>query len=229
MPTIDRLDAEILRLLTDDARAGVAEMAERLSVSRNTVQLRMNRLVDQGILKGFRPVIDLAAIGMPVQALVSVELDQRLLGPIVHGLAQLPEVLEVKIQAGREDILVHVAISSLEALQVVTAAIVGIEGVRKTTSTFSVASAVPFRVQPLLHKLTEDTGWGRSTPALAPTRGARKGRRGAHSTGSTTADPTERTDGRSGAPGSASGRSTGATSSTTTRSPSTRTTARRPG
>ena len=168
MPTIDRLDAEILRLLTDDARMGVAEMAERLSVSRNTVQLRMSRLVDHGILKGFRPVIDLAAIGMPVQALVSVELDQRLLGSIVRGLAQLPEVIEVKIQAGREDILVHVAISSLEALQVLTASIVGIDGVRKTNSTFSVATPVPFRVQPLLHKLTEDTGWGRSTPAPTP-------------------------------------------------------------
>lgn len=168
MPTIDRLDAEILRLLTDDARAGVAEMAERLSVSRNTVQLRMNRLVDSGILKGFRPVIDLAAIGMPVQALVSVELDQRLLGPIVRGLSTLPEVIEVRIQAGREDILVQVAIASLEALQELTASIVAIDGVRKTNSTFSVATPVPFRVQPLLNKLTEDAGWGRSTPALPP-------------------------------------------------------------
>jgi len=169
LSTIDRLDAEILRLLTADARAGVAEMAERLSVSRNTIQLRMNRLVDQGILKGFRPVIDLAAIGMPVEALISVELDQRLLGPIVRGLAQLPEVLEVKIQAGREDILVHVAIASLEALQVLTASIVAIDGVRKTNSTFSVATPVPFRVQPLLNKLTESAGWGRSTPAAPGT------------------------------------------------------------
>lgn len=166
MPTIDRLDAEILRLLTNDARAGVAEMAETLSVSRNTVQLRMSRLMDSGVLKGFRPVIDLAAVGMPVQALVSVGLDQRRLSSIVRGLADLPEVLEVKIQAGSEDILVHVAIASLEALQELTASIVAIEGVRKTTSTFSVATPVPFRVQPLLSKLTKQSGWGRSTPGV---------------------------------------------------------------
>jgi DNA-binding Lrp family transcriptional regulator len=165
MTTIDRLDAEILRLLTDDARASVAEMAESLSVSRNTVQLRMSRLIDSGVLRGFRPIIDLAAIGMPVQALVSVELDQRLLGPIIRGLARLPEVIEVKIQAGREDVLVQVAIASLEALQELTASIVAIDGVRKTTSTFSVATPIAYRVQPLLNKITEDTGWGRSTPA----------------------------------------------------------------
>lgn len=166
MPTIDRLDAEILRLLTADARIPVADIAETLSVSRNTVQLRMNRLVDTGVLQGFRPVINFAAIGAPVQALVSVDLDQRLLPQVVAGLERLPEVIEVKIQAGREDILAQVAIASLEALQELTAAIVQITGVRKTNSVFSVATPVAFRVQPLLHKLTEDTGWGRSTPAV---------------------------------------------------------------
>lgn len=165
MSTIDRLDAEIIRLLTADARAGVAEMAETLSVSRNTVQLRMNRLFDTGVLS-FRPIIDFAAVGLPLQALVSIELDQRLLDGIVRRLADLPEVVEVRIQAGREDILVPVAIASLAALQELTASIVAIEGVRKTTSTFHVSTPVPFRVQPLLQKLTEDAGWGRSTPAV---------------------------------------------------------------
>ena len=165
MPTIDRLDAEILRLLTGDARMGIAEMSEMLSVSRNTVQFRLSKLIDSGVLKGFQPIIDFAAVGMPVQALISVELDQRLLSPIIRGLADLPEVIEVKIQAGREDILVQVAIASLEALQDLTASIVDIDGVRKTTSTFSVSTPIPFRVQPLLNKVTRDTGWGRSTPA----------------------------------------------------------------
>jgi DNA-binding Lrp family transcriptional regulator len=105
---------------------------------------------------------------LPVQALISIELDQRLLADIIEGLEKIPEVLEVKIQAGREDLLVHVAISSLEALQVLTSAIVDIDGVRKTTSTFSVATPIPFRVQPLLEHVTSDAGWGRATPAAHP-------------------------------------------------------------
>jgi DNA-binding Lrp family transcriptional regulator len=162
--TIDRLDAEVLGRLTANARVGIAELASALGVSRNTIQLRMRRLEETGVLRGFTPNIDFAAIGAPVQALISLELDQRRLDDIVAGLRRLPEVLEVQIQAGREDLLVHVAIRSLEALQVLTSAIVDIEGVRKTTSTFSVSTPIPFRVQPLLEALTSDAGWGRSTP-----------------------------------------------------------------
>ena len=60
--------------------------------------------------------------------------------------------------------LLHVAIASLEELQTLTAAIVAIEGVRKTTSTFTVATPIPHRVEPLLRKVTMGAGWGRSTP-----------------------------------------------------------------
>lgn len=165
MTMIDELDVEILARLTADARVGIAELAAGLGVSRTTVQLRLRRLEEEEILTGFQPVINLSAVGLPVQAVVTLEIDQRLMSSIVTGLQALPEVLEVRIQAGREDLLARVAIGSLEALQVLTAAIVEIEGVRKTTSTFTVSTPLPFRVLPLLREVTRGTGWGRSTPA----------------------------------------------------------------
>jgi DNA-binding Lrp family transcriptional regulator len=163
--TIDQLDVEILGRLTVNARMGIAELAVELGVSRNTVHLRLRRLESEGILLGFQPIINLSAVGVPVQALVTLEIDQRVMSRIVRGLELLPEVLEVRIQAGREDLLVHVAIGSLEELQVLTAAIVAIDGVHKTTSTFTVATPIVYRVQPLLDKVTKNAGWGRSTPA----------------------------------------------------------------
>ncbi|MFG1921821.1 Lrp/AsnC family transcriptional regulator [Cryptosporangium sp. NPDC048952] len=165
MATIDRLDVELLSRLMANARAGVAELASDLGVSRTTVQHRLRRLEDEGILVGFQPIINLSVIGLPVQALVSLEIDQREMPTIIDGLRDLPEVLEVKIQAGREDLLVHVAIASLEELQRLTAAIVLLDGVRKTTSTFTVSTPIPHRVLPLLSDVTRDAGWGRSTPA----------------------------------------------------------------
>lgn len=165
MTSIDRLDAEIIRRLTADARANIADLAADLGVSRATVLTRIRRLEETRVLLGFRPIIDLSAIGMPVQAVISLELDQRVMPQVVSGLRDLPEVLEIQIQAGREDLVVHVAIASLEALQVLTASIVDIDGVRKTTSTFSVSTPIPYRVQPLLDHITADSGWGRSTPA----------------------------------------------------------------
>lgn len=177
MATIDRLDVEILVRLAGNARVGIAELAAELGVSRTTVQLRIRRLEEEGVLVGFQPVIDLAAVGAPVQALVTLEIDQRVMGPIVRGLQKLPEVLEVRIQAGREDLLVHVAIASLEELQELTAAIVQIDGVRKTTSTFTVSTPIPYRIEPLLRKITKDAGWGRSTPAPQADEGLGRPRR----------------------------------------------------
>ena len=165
MATIDRLDAELLSRLIDNARAGVAELAAALGVSRATVQHRLRRLEEEGVLVGFAPLLDLSAIGLGVQALVSLEIDQREMPTIIDGLRALPDVLEVRIQAGREDLLVHVAIESLEELQRLTAAIVELDGVRKTTSTFTVSTPIPYRIRPLLGQLTKDAGWGRSTPA----------------------------------------------------------------
>lgn len=163
--TIDRLDVEILGRLARTARPGVAEISSALGVSRATVQQRLKRLEDEDVLRGYQPILNLDAIGLAVHVLVTLEIDQRLMGRIVTGLAALPEVLEVRIQAGREDLLVRVAIESLEALQTLTAAIVAIDGVRKTTSTFTVATPLPYREQPLLEKFTANAGWGRSTPA----------------------------------------------------------------
>jgi len=165
MPTIDRLDAEIISMLAENARIGTAELAAELGVSRTTIQLRLRRLEDDGVLLGFQPIVDLGRVGAPVEALITLEIDQRLMGSIVRGLHALPEVLEVRIQAGREDLLAQVGLESLEALQTLTAAIVSLDGVRKTTSTFTVSTPVPFRLAPLLRKLTREAGWGRANPA----------------------------------------------------------------
>lgn len=165
MASVDRLDVEILGRLNASLRPGVAEIAASLGVSRATVQHRLSRLEEEGVLLGYQPVIALGAAGLAVQALVTLDIDQRVMGRVLEGLRALPEVLEVRIQAGREDLLVRVALTSLEALQALTAAIVAIEGVRKTTSTFTVATPVPYRVQPVLEMHTANAGWGRSTPA----------------------------------------------------------------
>ena len=164
MISIDRLDAEILGQLDSNARKGVAELAGDLGVSRNTVQLRMKKLEEAGVLLGFRPEVDLAAMGITVQAFVSLELDQRRLPEVVEGLARIPEVLEVRTQAGREDLVAHVASTSLQDIQRLAGAMVNIPGVRHTNTTLAVSTPVPYRIQPLLKHVTLDKGYGRSTP-----------------------------------------------------------------
>lgn len=164
MTSIDRLDSELLGRLTSNARPGIAELAAALGISRNTVQARLQRLENAGVLKGLRPVIDLDAAGAPVQAFVGLELNQRALEQVVVALSGIPEVIEVTTQAGREDLLVRVAAATLPDLQQAVGRMIDIPGVRHSNTTLSVSTPLPYRVQPLLDHLTEKSGWGRSTP-----------------------------------------------------------------
>jgi len=162
---LDRLDAEILGRLSVNARTGMAELAVALGVARNTVQARLRRLEEEGVLRGYGTDVDLRAAGLHVQAFVAVELDQKRMPEVTAALRDIPEVLEVVTQAGREDLLVRVAAPDHPALQAVVTAIIELPAVRHTTTTLAVGTPVRYRTQPLLDKVTRTRGWGRSTPA----------------------------------------------------------------
>lgn len=163
--SIDRLDAEIIGKLAGHARIGIAELASSLGVARNTVQSRIRRLEESGVLIGFLPVVDLEVVGAPVQAFVALELDQRQLHQVAAALGTIPNVLEVNIQAGREDLVARVAAPTHGELQQIIGQMIEIDGVRHTVSTLIVSTPVVYRTQPLIDSLTRDSGFGRSTPA----------------------------------------------------------------
>jgi DNA-binding Lrp family transcriptional regulator len=164
MLSMDRLDFEILRKLTDDARTGVVELSSALGVSRNTVQSRVRRLEESGLLTGYQPSVDLAQAGLAVQAFVALEINQVSMSSVVDGLAQIPQVLEVHATTGREDLLVRVATGTQAELQELVVRILAIPGVAHSSTTLALTTPLPYRVIPLLDEATRDTGWGRSTP-----------------------------------------------------------------
>ena len=162
--SVDRLDAELIELLSRNARMGIAELSGELGVARNTIQSRLRRLEQAGLLRGFRPDVDLAAAGVTVQAFIGLEIEQAKLQRVIDALAGLPEVLEVHATTGREDLLVRVATETQPDLQQLIETLVGIDGVVHSSTTLALTTPLPFRVQPLLNKLTRARGWGRSTP-----------------------------------------------------------------
>ena len=164
MLSIDRLDAELLEMLAHDARAGIVELAATLGISRNTVQSRLRRLEEGGVLAGYRPEIDLAQAGIATQAFIGLEVQQGRLGSIVEALSAIPQVLEIHATTGREDLLVRVATESQAGLQQLIEHIVGIPGVVHSTTTLALTTPLPYRAVPLLKHMTRDAGWGRSTP-----------------------------------------------------------------
>ena len=90
---IDELDAALIELLTAQPRVGVLEASRRLGVARGTVQARLDRLQGRGVITGYGPDIDPAAIGHAVTAFVTLELRQAGGHDLVAGrLAQIGAV-----------------------------------------------------------------------------------------------------------------------------------------
>ena len=104
---IDELDGRLIVLLAREPRIGVLEASRRLGVARGTVQSRMDRLQSNGVIRGFGPDVDPAALGYRVTAFATLEIRQGQ-GPDVRAhLAQVPEVLELVGLEGKAERLPH--------------------------------------------------------------------------------------------------------------------------
>ncbi|MGI9153706.1 MAG: Lrp/AsnC family transcriptional regulator, partial [Rubrivivax sp.] len=79
---LDDVDRRILALLHADARMPNSALAEAVGVAPSTCHGRVRRLQDAGVIRGFYADIDPAAIGLPLQAMISVSLQAGARGRI---------------------------------------------------------------------------------------------------------------------------------------------------
>src|SRR4051812_31069227 len=89
----DSLDARLIELFAKEPRIGVLECSRRLGVARGTVQARLDKLVDRGVIRGFGPEISPTSLGFGVTAFVTLEISQRFgHDPVAAHLNDIPEV-----------------------------------------------------------------------------------------------------------------------------------------
>jgi DNA-binding Lrp family transcriptional regulator len=151
---VDAVDARLLQALGEEPRATVVALAERLGLARNTVQARLQRLQDRGVLTDFARRIDPAALGHPLRAYVTTRVDQRRLDEVTAALARVPEVVEVVGLAGDDDLLVQVVARDADALYTIAGSVLAIPGVERTSTALVMRELVPYRLDPLLRRAT---------------------------------------------------------------------------
>lgn len=147
---MDDLDRTLLDLFRVEPRIGVLEASRRLGVARGTVQARLDRLTASGVVTGWGPTLDPAAMGHPVTAFLTLEVRQD---PHAGGhdaigaaLAQVPEVLEACTTTGPGDMWVRVVARSNTDLQRVIDAVLSIPGIVRSSTAIALATQVPHRV-----------------------------------------------------------------------------------
>lgn len=150
---LDKLDADLLRLVVTEPRAGVREYARRLGVARGTAQARLDKLLEAGVIPDFAPTLDPAAMGFPLNADVHLTLRQADLGKVVARIAEIPYILRADSVAGTEDLACRVAARDHAHLEEIFADIIAIDGVERMRTEIVLRRRIPHRILPLLGEL----------------------------------------------------------------------------
>lgn len=152
---LDQVDCAILSELLQRPQAGVREYARTLGLARGTVQARLDRLTEQGVIADYAPQLSHTALGFPVLAFVHIQLQQGILESFSRKLIALTQVIEAHSMTGDADVLCRVVARDNRDLEAVIQAILNLEGVVRTRSEIALSERVPRRDETLLKQLSE--------------------------------------------------------------------------
>ncbi|WP_163505732.1 Lrp/AsnC family transcriptional regulator [Fodinicola acaciae] len=117
---LDPVDRLILAKLGEDARIPNNALAEAVGIAPSTCHARLRSLRARGVIRGFHADLDFNAVGLPVQAMISVRLHAHTRGQMDAFLSKMPElpgVIAVYFMSGADDYVIHVAMPSAQALR----------------------------------------------------------------------------------------------------------------
>ena len=117
---LDDLDREILAILGKNGRVSNADLAAEVGLAASTCLGRVRNLVESGVIRSFGAEIEPEALGLNLQALISVTLRagaRANLATFMKQMQEHPQVIQVFFLGGSEDFIVHVAVPDSDAVR----------------------------------------------------------------------------------------------------------------
>ena len=112
--SVDERDLEILEVLESDARIPWRQLAQKLGVSEATVYLRVKKLQDLGVIRGYTVRLDLDKLGIKARAIVRIKTKPGHTAEVARVLSLHPQVIEAYEVTGSYNIIAFVIAPSLE-------------------------------------------------------------------------------------------------------------------
>ncbi len=128
------VDDRLLSLLRDNARLSTSELARQLQVSRTTIQSKIKRLEQQGIIEGYSVRFGEAYSKRLVSAHVLIMVHQKLTAQTNAQLRNMPQVSALYAISGDYDLIAVVQSENTQNLSRVLDEIGNLEGVERTNS-----------------------------------------------------------------------------------------------
>ncbi len=139
---MDEMDRGIVALLSADARMSVATLARRLKVARSTIQARLERLEESGIIAGYTVRLGEAARQGRLRTTVLLTIEPRQQPAILTRLKSIPEVERCYTSSGRFDLILMVAAGNTQVLDQVLDQIGAMSGVKSSESLIHLSTKI---------------------------------------------------------------------------------------
>lgn len=120
MKELDQIDFEIISRLRNNARISNKELADIIQLAPSTCLERTRYLRARGYLRGYHAEVNLAGLGIRLQAMVAVRLDRHSRKDVEafrNHLLSLPEVFTLYHLSGATDFMVHIGVQDTEKLR----------------------------------------------------------------------------------------------------------------
>ncbi|RVC76164.1 Lrp/AsnC family transcriptional regulator, partial [Mesorhizobium sp. M2A.F.Ca.ET.046.02.1.1] len=98
----DPTDIAIVEALQENGRIGMSELGRRVGLSQPATSERVKRLEERGVIAGYTAVIDPAALGLGMMAIIRVRTTHEHIRPCLKQFAEMPQITEVHRLTGED-------------------------------------------------------------------------------------------------------------------------------
>jgi len=119
---LDEFDRRILAVLQRDGRISITDLAPQVGLSKTPCQIRLRRLIAEGVILGFRAIVDPVKLGMDHVAFTEVRLSdtrEKALQEFSAAVRRIPEVEECHMIAASFDYLLKVRTADIRRYRAV--------------------------------------------------------------------------------------------------------------
>jgi DNA-binding Lrp family transcriptional regulator len=129
---VDKSDIQIIEQLRKNGRLSLRKLADRVEISASTVSNRFNQLLEEKVIKGFKPVLDYEKLGFGLTALIQLTVVSGKMDSVVEELKEVDYIDAVYVVTGDTDVVVTCRFKDREDMNKGARNLQDIEGVEGT-------------------------------------------------------------------------------------------------
>jgi Lrp/AsnC family transcriptional regulator for asnA, asnC and gidA len=135
---IDKIDLEIIKHLSSNAKISYTDLASKILVSPSTVHVRVKKLEDLGVIKNFTINIDYKRLGLSFTSYLGVFLDKaKSFDKVVASLRKIPQITVIDFTTGQFSVFCKVRAMDSSSARDVLKNVHSIDGIRRTETFIS--------------------------------------------------------------------------------------------